>query len=236
MSLLEIENLRVLYGKAVAIEGISINVDKGEAIAVIGPNGAGKTTLLRAISGLAPSRGVIRFDGRDISDLHPFQIARKHIILCPEGRKLFPELTVRQNLDMGAYIRKERKEVRRDLDKAFELFPELRVREGQLAHSLSGGEQQMLAIARSLMARPTLLMLDEPSIGLALLVKETIAQGIREINKEGVTLLLVEQDVNLALELVSRLYLLENGQVRLEGSAEEIATHPHVKKVYLGIS
>jgi len=236
LSLLEIEDLRVYYGKAVAIQGVSITLDEGEALAVIGPNGAGKTTLLRSIAGLVGSQGVIRFQGQEISSLRPFEIARRRIILCPEGRRLFPELTVRQNLDMGGYRRTDRTLLSKDLEKAYELFPVLKARQRQIARSLSGGEQQMLAIARSLMARPLLFMLDEPSMGLALLVKDSISQSIREVNKEGVTLLLVEQDVSLALEIVSRVYLLENGQIQLEGSSDEIANHPHVKEAYLGIS
>lgn len=236
MSLFEIEDLWVYYGKAVAIQGVSINLDKGEALAVIGPNGAGKTTLLKSIAGLVPSEGSIRFQDKELSSLAPFEIARRRIILCPEGRKLFPELTVRQNLDMGGYVRKDGPQLREDMERAYELFPVLKARQRQVARSLSGGEQQMLAIARSLMARPLLFMLDEPSMGLALLVKESISESIREINREGVTLLLVEQDVNLALDVVSRLYLLENGQVQIEGSSEEVGSHPHIKKAYLGIS
>jgi branched-chain amino acid transport system ATP-binding protein len=236
LSLFEIEDLRVYYGKAVALQGVSINLDKGEALAVIGPNGAGKTTLLKSIAGLVPSEGSIRFQGKEISSLAPFEIARRRIILCPEGRKLFPELTVRQNLDMGGYVRKDGPQLRQDMERAYELFPVLKTRQRQVARSLSGGEQQMLAIARSLMARPLLFMLDEPSMGLALLVKESISESIREINREGVTLLLVEQDVNLALDVVSRVYLLENGQIEIEGSSEEVGSHPHIKKAYLGIS
>ena len=236
MSLLEIEDLRVYYGKAVAIQGVSISLDKGEALAVIGPNGAGKTTLLRSIAGLVPSRGGIRFEGKDISFLPAFEIARRRITLCPEGRKLFPELTVRQNLDMGGYRRKDRALLKKDLERVYDLFPVLQARQSQIARSLSGGEQQMLAIARSLMARPLLFMLDEPSMGLALMVKDSISQSIRTVNEEGVTLLLVEQDVSLALEVVSRVYLLENGQIQLEGSSDEIGEHPHIKEAYLGIS
>ena len=236
MSLLEIDNLWVYYGKAVAIQGVSIDLDAGEALAVIGPNGAGKTTLLRAIAGLVISRGAIRFEGKDISSLRPFEIARRRIILCPEGRKLFPELTVLQNLDMGGYMRRDRTQLKHDMERVYNLFPVLKSRQRQMARSLSGGEQQMLAIARSLMARPLLFMLDEPSMGLALLVKESISESIRKINKEGVTLLLVEQDVNLALDVVSRVYLLESGQIQMEGSSEEIGSHPHVKRAYLGIS
>jgi branched-chain amino acid transport system ATP-binding protein len=236
LSLFEIEDLWVYYGKAVAIQGVSINLDEGEALAVIGPNGAGKTTLLKSIAGLVPSEGSIRFQGKETSSLAPFEIARRRIILCPEGRKLFPELSVRQNLVMGGYVRKDGPQLRQDMERAYELFPVLKARQGQVARSLSGGEQQMLAIARSLMARPLLFMLDEPSMGLALLVKESISESIREINREGVTLLLVEQDVNLALDVVSRVYLLENGQVQIEGSSEEVGSHPHIKKAYLGIS
>ncbi|MBW1997243.1 MAG: ABC transporter ATP-binding protein [Deltaproteobacteria bacterium] len=234
--MLEIDDLRISYGKARAVDGVCLKVEEWESVAVIGPNGAGKSSLLRAVMGLTPASGRISFSGRDILGMKPFEIVRLGIVLCPEGRRLFPELTVRQNLEVGAYKRNDRKEIRRDLEKAFLLFPVLKKRETQMARSLSGGEQQMLAIARSLMGRPSLLMLDEPSMGLALLVKEDISRGILEINQEGVTILLVEQDVMLAMELTTRLYLLENGEVVIEGPVGEMAQDPHIKEAYLGIS
>jgi len=236
LSILEIDDLRISYGKARAVDGVCLKVEEWESVAVIGPNGAGKSSLLRAVMGLTPASGRISFSGRDILGMKPFEIVRLGIVLCPEGRRLFPELTVRQNLEVGAYKRNDRKEIRRDLEKAFLLFPVLKKRETQMARSLSGGEQQMLAIARSLMGRPSLLMLDEPSMGLALLVKEDISRGILEINQEGVTILLVEQDVMLAMELTTRLYLLENGEVVIEGPVGEMAQDPHIKEAYLGIS
>ncbi len=203
---------------------------------MIGPNGAGKTSLLRAVAGLTRCSGKIRFKRAVISGRPAFEVARRGLILCPEGRGLFPELTVRQNMDLGAYGRSDLSAVDRDREKAFTLFPVLKARSGQLAQTLSGGEQQMLAIARAIMAEPELLMLDEPSIGLALLVKESIAQSILEINREGVTVLLMEQDVHLAMEIVSRLYLLENGRIRLQGGTEELRHNTYIKDVYLGVS
>jgi len=236
LSLLDIEDLRIYYGKARAVDGVSIRVEEGQSIGVIGPNGAGKSSMLRGITGLAPCSGRIMFSGKEILGMKPFEIARLGIILCPEGRRLFPELTVRQNLDLGAFMRNDHDEIKRDLEKAFGLFPVLKNRGTQMARSLSGGEQQMLAIARSIMGRPSLLMLDEPSMGLALLVKENIGKSILEINEEGVTILLVEQDANLAMDLTSRVYLLENGEIVIEGTVEEMSDNPHVKEAYLGIS
>ena len=236
MSRLKIDDLTIYYGKALAIQNVSMTVAAGESVAVIGPNGAGKTSLLRAVAGLTPARGEIRFDGKVISGAKPYEIARLGISLCPEGRRLFPELTVRQNLELGAFTRNDRPGIKQDLEKAFQLFPVLKTRESQIARSLSGGEQQMLAIARSIMSRPSVLMLDEPSMGLSLLVKESIAQSIHDINQDGVTILLVEQDANLAMELATRIYLLENGQIRIEGSNTEMADNDYVKQAYLGIS
>jgi branched-chain amino acid transport system ATP-binding protein len=236
LSRLKIDALTIYYGKALAIQNVSMAVEAGESVAVIGPNGAGKTSLLRAIAGLTPAQGQIWFDGKLISDSKPFEIARRGISLCPEGRRLFPELTVRQNLDLGAFTRNDRPAIKQDLEKAFHLFPVLKSRENQIARSLSGGEQQMLAIARAIMSRPSVLMLDEPSMGLSLLVKENISKSINEINQAGVTILLVEQDVNLAMELATRIYLLENGQIRIEGSNAEMADNDYIKKAYLGIS
>ena len=236
MSRLRIDELTIYYGKALAIQNVSMTVEAGESVAVIGPNGAGKTSLLRAIAGLTPAQGKIWFDGKLISDSKPYEIARQGISLCPEGRRLFPELTVRQNLDLGAFSRNDRLGITQDLEKAFHLFPVLKNRQHQIARSLSGGEQQMLAIARAIMSRPSVLMLDEPSMGLSLLVKENIAKSISEINQEGVTILLVEQDANLAMELATRIYLLENGQIRIEGSSAEMAYNDYIKEAYLGIS
>jgi len=236
LSVLVIENLSVSYGKAKALNGISIRVEEYQSVAVIGPNGAGKTTLLRSISGLCRGAGTIRFMGKILTGLRPYEVARLGIAHCPEGRGLFPELTVRQNMDLGAYGRNDRKEIRQDMEKAFELFPILKARQRQMANTLSGGEQQILAIAQSIMSRPYLLMLDEPSLGLALMVKEVIVGNIRSINHEGVAILLIEQDVHLAIEIASYIYLLENGRVVLEGSMGEMMDNPHIKEAYLGIS
>jgi len=236
LPVLELENVSVTYGKAVGVKALSLGVGSGEAVGVIGPNGAGKTSLLRAVAGLNRCSGTVRFHGEVVSGRPAFEIARRGMILCPEGRGLFPELTVRQNMDLGAYRRNDARAVALDLEKAFSLFPVLRARSTQLAQTLSGGEQQMLAIARAIMAAPELLMLDEPSIGLALMVKESIAESILEVNREGVTVLLMEQDVHLAMDIVSRLYLLENGRIRLQGVTEDLRHNAYIKDVYLGIS
>ena len=233
---LEIKDLTIYYQKARAVEDVSMVVEDGLTVGVIGPNGAGKTSLLRAIAGLIPSRGDIFFHGERISGLRPYEISRMGVSLCPEGRRLFPELTVRQNLDMGAIMRKDSKKVRQDLEKMWQLFPVLKNRSGQMARSLSGGEQQMLAIARALMSNPAVLLLDEPSMGLALLVKESIATSIVEINQAGGTILLVEQDASMAIDMCDKIYLLENGRIKLEGGAAEMADNPHVKEAYLGIA
>lgn len=236
MTVLEVEKVSIFYGKAVGVQDVTFAVDDGEAVGILGPNGAGKTSLLRAVAGLNDCLGSIRYRGVEISRKKAFEVARLGVVLCPEGRGLFPELTVRRNMDLGAYGRDDVVNIAQDLEKAFNLFPVLRSRSGQLAHTLSGGEQQMLAIARAIMSSPELLMLDEPSVGLALLVKESIARSILEIKKDGVTILLTEQDVHLAMDIISRVLLLENGQIRLEGSEEEMRNNPYIKEVYMGIS
>ena len=235
-SILQIEDLTIYYGKALAVDGVSMMVEDGETVAVIGPNGAGKTSLLRAVAGLTPSSGRILFREKAISGLKAYEISRQGISLCPEGRRLFPELTVRQNLDLGAIMRKDHKKVKTDLENALRLFPVLKSRAGQMARSLSGGEQQMLAIGRAMMSDPELLMLDEPSMGLALMVKESISTSIVEITKAGGTILLVEQDAGMAMDISKKIYLLENGRIRLEGTAQEMSGNPHVKEAYLGIA
>jgi len=236
LALLELENISIFYGKAVGVQDVTFAVGDGEAVGILGPNGAGKTSLLRAVAGLNDCRGSIRYRGEEISRKRAFEVARLGVTLCPEGRGLFPELTVRQNMDIGAYGRDDTINIAEDLEKVFNLFPVLRSRSGQLAHTLSGGEQQMLAIARAIMSSPELLMLDEPSVGLALLVKESIAQSILEIKKDGVTILLTEQDIHLAMDIVSRVLLLENGRIRLEGSEKALRNNPYIKEVYMGIS
>jgi branched-chain amino acid transport system ATP-binding protein len=233
----EIQDLRVAYGKARILEGVSMEVEQRELVSVIGPNGAGKTTLLRAISRVAEPQGSITFEGQRIDHLSPVQVVKRGIIHCPERRRLFPDLSVEDNLKMGAYLRtKDKDGVARDLERMFNLFPILRDRRNQDARTLSGGEQQMLAIARSLMSQPKFLMLDEPSMGLALLVKKFLAETIKGIREDGVTTLLVEQDADLAFSVADRVYVLEHGKVALQGVPEDLMKNPYVKEIYLGIA
>ena len=237
MPQVEIQDLRVAYGKAKILEGVSMNVEQRELVSVIGPNGAGKTTLLRAISGVAEPQGSITFEGQRIDRLSPVQVVKRGIIHCPERRRLFPDLSVEDNLKMGAYLRtKDKDGVTRDLERMFNLFPILRDRRDQDARTLSGGEQQMLAIARSLMSQPKFLMLDEPSMGLALLVKRFLADTIKGIRDDGVTTLLVEQDADLAFSVADRVYVLEHGKVALQGVPKDLMKNPYVKEIYLGIA
>ena len=237
MALVEIRDLRVSYGKAKILEGVSMEVEGKELVSVIGPNGAGKTTLLRAISKVAEPQGSVLFEGRRIDHLSPVEVVKRGIIHCPERRRLFPDLSVADNLKMGAYLRnKDKGGVARDLERMFNLFPILRDRCTQDARTLSGGEQQMLAIARSLMSGPRFLMLDEPSMGLALLVKKLIADTIKGIREDGVTILLVEQDADLAFSMADRVYVLEHGKVALQGVPEDLMKNPYVKEIYLGIA
>jgi len=233
----EIQDLRVAYGKAKILEGVSMDVEKRELVTVIGPNGAGKTTLLRAISRVAESQGSISFEGDRVNHLSPVEVVKRGIIHCPERRRLFPDLSVQVNLEMGAFLRyKDKEGVQKDMEKMFNIFPILQERRGQDARTLSGGEQQMLAIARSLMSQPKFLMLDEPSMGLALLVKRFLAETIKGIQKNGVTVLLVEQDADLAFSVADRVYVLEHGKVALQGLPENLMKNPHVKEIYLGIA
>jgi len=232
---LEVSGLRVAYGQAIALDRIALKVEEGETVAVLGPNGAGKTTLLRAISRTARASGAIRFLGHELLPMPPHLVARLGIAHCPERRRLFPELPVLKNLVLGAFTRSDRF-IDDDLERVFRLFPVLRSRRGQIAGTLSGGEQQMVAIGRALMARPRLLMLDEPSIGLAPLVKEAIRESLWEIHGAGITVLLVEQDAAFALSLANRAYVLESGRIALEGSAEQLRGDPRIKESYLGIA
>ncbi len=237
MPQVEIQDLRVSYGKARILEGVSMEVEQRELVSVIGPNGAGKTTLLRAISGVAEPQGSVTFEGQRIDRLSPVQVVKRGIIHCPERRRLFPDLSVEDNLKMGAYLRgKDKDGVARDLERMFKLFPILRERRTQDARTLSGGEQQMLAIARSLMSQPKFLMLDEPSMGLALLVKKFLAETIKGIRDDGVTTLLVEQDADLAFSVADRVYVLEHGKVALQGVPQDLMKNPYVKEIYLGIA
>jgi len=232
---LEIDGLHCRYGKVSAVRDLTLEVKKGELVTLIGANGAGKTTTLKAISGLlAPAAGRIVFDGEDITGAAPRTILARGIAHCPEGRHIFPDMTVQENLDMGCYLRKEPGGIARDLERLFERFPVLAERRRQMAGTLSGGEQQMLAISRALMSRPKLILFDEPSLGLAPNLIETIFEIVSEIRAQGVTVLMVEQNAYAALELCDRCYLLESGEVTLSGSGEELLNDPHVKAAYLG--
>jgi len=232
--LLELENVRTAYGAIEALKGISLTVEEGEVVTLIGSNGAGKSTTLRSISGLTPPRaGFIRYKGEEISTLPAQDIVRLGISQSPEGRRCFQRMTVRENLELGAYLRRD-SNVSSDLDRVFELFPRLRERERQKAGTMSGGEQQMLAMGRSLMANPTLLLLDEPSMGLAPILVDRIYETVAEINRQGTTILLVEQNANYALEVSTRGYVLETGKVALSDNSSALRDNPEVQKAYLG--
>ena len=235
--LLRLREVAVFYGRAQALHGISMEMAQGELVAILGANGAGKTTLLRTISGLTESRkGTIEFLGKRIDNLPPERIVRLGISHCPEGRKLFPQLTVYKNLILGAYVRRnERKRMAETIERIYELFPVLKERQEQLAGTLSGGEQQMLTIARALMARPILLLLDEPSLGIAPLLVSRIFEVIKEINQQGTAILLVEQNAALALNVAHRGYVLETGEVVLTGEAPSLLDEEKVKQAYIGI-
>ena len=232
---LEIRDLRVAYGRACALDGVTLAAAPGEVVAVIGPNGAGKTTLLKAISRTVPASGSIRWAGQELLRVPPHAVARTGIAHCPERRRLFPELSLERNRLLGAYVRADGA-IDEDLDRVFRLFPILRERRHQVAGTLSGGEQQMVAVARALMARPRLMMLDEPSIGLAPLMKDAIRRGLEEIRAAGITVLLVEQDAVFALQLAERGYVIESGRIWLEGTSETLRDNPHVREAYLGIA
>ena len=233
--LLKVDNIRIHYKKIEAVKGISIEVEEGTIVTLLGSNGAGKSTVLRAISGLKhPSSGEIIFSGERIDHVLPQDIVRLGISHVPEGRGIFPDMTVAENLELGAYLRKDGSEISRDMEGVLEHFPVLRERHKQLAGSLSGGEQQMLVMGRALMARPGLLLLDEPSLGLSPIMAQEIASVIAEINADGVTLILVEQNAGLALKLAQKGYVLETGRVALEGKAEDLLKDERVKKAYLG--
>ena len=234
--MLRINGIETFYGKVRALDGITLEVNAGEIVALIGANGAGKSTTLKTISGLLkPARGNIEFVGERIDGLSPDAIVRRGISLCPEGRRVWPEMTVWENLVLGAYSRRNRGEGEQGLQAIYEIFPVLQERGNQMAGSLSGGEQQMLAIGRALMSRPKLFMLDEPSLGLAPMLVEETFEVIRELNREGITILLVEQNAFLALNMADRAYVLETGRIALEGPAEELLVNEHVKEAYLGL-
>jgi branched-chain amino acid transport system ATP-binding protein len=233
--MLQLENLNVYYGAIHALKGISLSVKQGEVVTLIGANGAGKSTTLRSITGLiSPKSGRVLFEGEDITNLPAHKLVGRGISMSPEGRGVFANLTVLENLEMGAYLQRDRGKIRDDLERGFTLFPRLKERVKQRAGTLSGGEQQMLAMARALMSRPKLLLLDEPSLGLAPIVCQTIFQTITDIQRTGMTVMLVEQNANAALKHSDRGYVLETGSLILEGSARELADDPRVKEAYLG--
>jgi branched-chain amino acid transport system ATP-binding protein len=232
--MLELTEIHTYYGNIEALKGVTIAVEEGECVTLIGSNGAGKSTTLRSISGLTPARqGQVSFEGKEITRTAPQDIVQLGISQSPEGRKCFPRMTVRENLDMGAYLRRD-KSVSEDLDRVFELFPRLQERERQKAGTMSGGEQQMLAIGRALMARPRLLLLDEPSMGISPILTERIYDTIAEINRQGTTILLVEQNANFALGVSQRGYVLETGKVVLSNDSAALKEDPEVQKAYLG--
>ncbi len=233
--LLTVEGLKVHYGAIQALRGVALSVGKGEAVALIGANGAGKTSTLRAVSGmLKPSGGRVTFAGQDITGTKAHLLVARGMAHAPEGRGIFPNLTVQENLDLGAYLRRDTEGIAADQEKSFVLFPVLKERRKQLAGTLSGGEQQMLAIARALRSRPQLLLLDEPSLGLAPQVTETIFRTLREVNATGMSILLVEQNAHLALSLAHYGYVLETGEVAMEGKGKALLESPEVRKAYLG--
>jgi branched-chain amino acid transport system ATP-binding protein len=235
VALLEVHDVHTFYGTIEALKGVSLEVEEGEIVTLIGSNGAGKSTTLRSISGLTPPRqGVIRFDGEEIGETPPQDIVRLGISQAPEGRHCFPRMTVRENLELGAFLRREREAVEHDLERVWELFPRLKERERQKAGTMSGGEQQMLAIGRALMASPRLLLLDEPSMGLAPILVERIYETIAQINRLGTTILLVEQNANYALEVSDRGYVLETGSVALADRSDNLRENQDVQRAYLG--
>ncbi|UQU63086.1 ABC transporter ATP-binding protein [Couchioplanes caeruleus] len=235
--LLELQDVTLLYGRIQALHGISMTVGEGEIVALIGANGAGKTTTMRAISGLRPvAQGSIRFNGEDITKMRADLRVVRGVSQSPEGRGIFPGMTVRENLEMGAYTRRNRAEIKEDMDRAFSLFPRLKEREKQVGGTMSGGEQQMLAVGRALMSRPKLLLLDEPSMGLAPMLIQQIFDIIVEINQQGTTVLLVEQNAQQALSRAHRAYVLETGRIVKSGTGSELLHDSSVKDAYLGVA
>jgi branched-chain amino acid transport system ATP-binding protein len=236
MALLEVHDLHTYYGNIHALKGVTLHVEEGEIVTLIGANGAGKSTTLRTISGvLRPRHGTVVFAGRRIDRLEPHRIVALGICQAPEGRRIFPRMTVRENLEMGAFARRDHAGIAADMERVFTLFPRLRERMHQKGGTLSGGEQQMLAIGRALMSRPRLLLLDEPSMGLAPMLVEAIFKTIREINQQGITVLLVEQNAHMALATAHRGYVLETGRIVLEDTAERLRQNPDVQRAYLGV-
>jgi branched-chain amino acid transport system ATP-binding protein len=235
MAFLEVDDIKTYYGNIQALKGISLHVEEGECVTLIGSNGAGKSTTLRSISGLTPPRtGSIRLSGQPIEHLPPQEIVRLGVCQSPEGRKCFQRMTVRENLELGAFLRRDTGGIAKDLERVFELFPRLDERQSQKAGTMSGGEQQMLAIGRALMGSPKILLLDEPSMGISPILTERIYETIAEINHQGTTILLVEQNANFALEVSKRGYVLETGKVAMSDDSGSLRTNPEVQKAYLG--
>ncbi len=235
MALLEIENLVVRYGSALVLDRVSLSIENGECVAVIGPNGAGKTTLLRSISALKDWQGSMRFQGQSLAGASSSRTVALGIVQAPEGRHLFPQLSVRENLELGAFLAKDRAAKEANYQYVLELFPRLGERLRQMAGTLSGGEQQMLCVGRSLMASPRILLLDEPSFGLAPLIKEAIVKAVRQIMRKGTTILLVEQDAHMAFELARRVYVLEEGRITMSGTSQELSQDTSIRSSYLGL-
>jgi branched-chain amino acid transport system ATP-binding protein len=236
MGMLEVENIHSYYGNIHALKGVSLSVEKGEIVTLIGGNGAGKSTTLRSITGIVKAReGHVRLEGQDLGPFKAHEIVYKGVAMVPEGRRIFGRLTVAENLDMGAYSRRSKQETADDLERVFKLFPRLKERSGQVAGTLSGGEQQMLATGRALMARPRILLMDEPSMGLAPVLVESIFETIKQINKEGVTVLLVEQNALMALSVAHRGYVMQTGEIILSDTAANLRQNASVQKAYLGM-
>ena len=234
-TILELKDVNTYYGAIHAVKNISLEINRGEIVTLLGSNGAGKTTTLHTISGLLKaSSGEINFDNQTIAKLPAHKITALGLAQSPEGRQVFANLTIKENLDMGAYLRRDKEEIKKNLEFVFHLFPKLKERKNQLAQTLSGGEQQMLAIARAYMCKPKLLLLDEPSLGIAPILVGTIFKAITEINQQGMTILLVEQNANLALKVSHRAYVLTNGEITLQGPSAELLSNPEIKKAYLG--
>jgi branched-chain amino acid transport system ATP-binding protein len=234
--MLEIENLSAAYGMVQILRDVTFKVEEGEVVSIIGPNGAGKTTLVKTIMGfLHPRTGTVKFNGENIEKLPTYKIVKKGLTMIPEGREIFPRMTVEENLLLGAYGIKDKAKIKETKEKAFEIFPVLKKKDKALAQTLSGGEQQMLVICRSLMSNPQLLILDEPSLGLAPIIVEKVLDTVRTINEEGVTVLLVEQNIQDSLNIADRGYVLEEGKIILEGKSRELLSNSHIKEVYLGL-
>jgi branched-chain amino acid transport system ATP-binding protein len=233
---LEIENVSSAYGMVQVLWNVSFNIKEKEIVSIIGPNGAGKTALAKTIMGiLTPTNGTIRFKGNNIEKLPPYEIVKKGLVMIPEGREVFPRMTVEENILLGAYTIRDKNKVKDSKEKVYQIFPVLKKKEKALAQTLSGGEQQMLVICRSLMSNPQLLILDEPSLGLAPIIVEKVLDTVSKINEDGVTVLLVEQNIRSSLEIADRAYVLEEGKIIIEGESRELLNNNHIKEVYLGL-